>query len=139
MLVLMANLEYRIGELKIDTEKLKFTGEDAQETLHKFVVQAADKTASIYVAPAGGHVHVAQHFELDETNIVGGGVLYMDRNERFVLGGYSGKYKAIPRKAAEIFAELILPRLEEQGIKPYGVRIATAEHELHEYWKKLDF
>ncbi|MEK6873918.1 MAG: hypothetical protein AABW91_03660 [Nanoarchaeota archaeon] len=114
----MLNLEYKIGGLKINPNKLPFNGSDPYDASHHFVTRALDSYVEIYVAEAETHFQVVNIFNLNEMkdNIAGGGSFYLNENNELVLDDYSGDYDAISKKAAQSFAELILPEIEKLGV-----------------------
>jgi len=133
----MANLEYRIGGLNIKGYSLKYTGSLPYEAGHLFVVEAKDNIASIYVSTViTRHKQVVERFKLDNSKIVGGGSLYVDRHNHLVLGDYSADYKAISKPVAQKFVNLLLPELRKIGVKPTGVIASPDESKLNPFWNR---
>ena len=128
------NLEYRIGGVAINPNRIKFNGSDPYDADHKFIVQIIDSQVLIYVAPANRHFQVAHKFNLDDKNLIGGGSCFIDAGEQLVLDDYSGDYMAIPREAAKTFAELLVPELLGQGIQTKGVIADPLLSKLHKFW-----
>jgi hypothetical protein len=132
------NLEYRIGGIDINLDRIRFSGIDLYDAYHKFVVQTVNNQAEIYVACANRHYKVADKFKLTE-EIVGGGSCYIDKSEKLVLNDYSGDYKAIPKEAAQKFLELLVPELQKQGIQTNGAVADPKLSKLNEFWKNRGF
>ncbi len=132
----MKNLEYKIGELEINPDKLRFDGPIPYYSSHKFVVELVNDIASIYVAEGERHMYIALKFGLDESHLVGGGSLYLDREGRLVLNDYSGDYGAIPKAVAKRFAELIIPELKKIGIEVDEIEVNPCESYINDFWKK---
>lgn len=160
----MTNLEYKIGELQVNSERLKLFSRprsDTRDAGHKFVVGALDSQVSIYVAEvltedsldigptasgAKGYSHndVVQKFGISEETIVGGGRCYLTDEGLLVLNDFSGKYKAIPKAAARKFAQLMLPELEKIGIvvreiAAYPTEFLWGKDNVNPYWRNQGF
>jgi hypothetical protein len=135
---MIEDLEFRIGGLEIWPDRLSFTGRDPYDASHKFVVEHVDNKVSIYVTQADGHFQIATRFRLPENRLVGGGSCYIDGNGRLVLNHCSETYKAIPKEAAQIFVELLVPELEKKGIQTRGILAEPDISYVHKFWKKKD-
>jgi len=140
----MPELNYRIGCLKINKDRLRFSGPSPYLACHKHVVLGHEDSASIFVAEGMSHREVASQFDLDETRLVGGGSLYLDNEERLVIDDCSMKYGTIPWEAAKKFGELVLAELEKGGISatrvwadPTGVNRGLRERYM--FWEDLGF
>lgn len=129
----MTDLEYKIGRLEIDPERMRFEGPDPYYASHLFVVGESDDSASIYVSQAERHAGVARQFDLND-NIVGGGSCYTNPQKELVLNDYSGDYDAIPREAAQRFAELMQPELREMGVEVEGIAVNPEQTFLNFFW-----
>ena len=130
----MADLEYRIGGVYIYRDELRFNGSDPYNAGHKFVVAALDNVVSIYVAMERRHAFVLKYFEDSwDKKIVGGGSFYLNSKNQLVLDDFSQDYKAIPEKAAQIFAKLMLPKLEELGFEVKGIAVNPNKN-INPYW-----
>jgi hypothetical protein len=140
----MPDMSYRIGGLKINKDKLVFSGPYPYMASHKHVVLSQGATASIYVAEGNSHRDVASEFDLDETRLVGGGSLYLDDDKMLVLKDYSVRYGTIPQEAAERLGGLILAELEKDGIMARGVWadpacVNSGSRDKYQYWKDMGF
>ncbi|MHA1574984.1 MAG: hypothetical protein ACTSXL_02445 [Alphaproteobacteria bacterium] len=131
---LMENLEYKIGGLKIVPEKIKFTGNDPYDAEHLFVVQNVFDSVLIYVAPAKSHQSAAGNFGI-YGSIMGGGSFYTNEKNELVVGDYSGTYDAISNDAAQKFAELIIPKLDELGVTVDGIKVNPNQLHLNSFWR----
>ena len=130
----MECLEYRVGGLEIDLERI---GPSRLGEEHKFVVEAIDNIASIYVTQTLGHQLVGEIFRLAKPRIIGGGSLYL-LDDKLFLNNYSKDYGSISKVAAQKFAELIIPELEKQGVKPIGIVANPNEDYINNYWRNID-
>jgi hypothetical protein len=140
----MPDVNYKIGGLKINKDRLELSGSDSYKASHKFVAEGEDRTVSIFVAEGKKHPDTIFEFNLDEEKLVGGGSLYLDKEKRLVLSDYSGCYGTIPKEAAQNFVELIAKELEKEGITINGV-VASPKLPvlgmvmMRRYWKNLGF
>jgi hypothetical protein len=146
----VADLEYRIGALDIDSARFrlsekeeKFKAEAFEKlgqsyrytAVHLFIIDRNNNEALIYVSgQCYRHSHVAGKFDIPNQRIVGGGNCYMDGKGVLILDDFSGDYLAIPKKAAQIFAELIKPKLEEIGLQVMGIAVNPNELKVHPFW-----
>ncbi len=133
----MEELEYKIGGLEIKTQ-----GEFILR--HKFVVEVKNKVCSIYITSKQGHNDIVFSYKLDQSKIVGGGDLYMrkeneeDEEFKIVLGRYSTIFDSIPNSVAEKFSELLSPELKKRGIKFKGFKFDMSKSKLSQYWRRLE-
>ena len=147
-------LEYKIGKLEMNPEKIGFRRWEvmldlgdrkkygllhAPDDSHLFVVEALENLASIYVASKRYHERVVEQFGLNEKHIVGGGGCYINPQRELVLDEYSGDYGAIPKEAAQRFAELILPELQKLGVEISGIAVNPNEFDLRSFWREKGF
>jgi hypothetical protein len=130
----MEDLEYRIGGMDINPERLIFEGNDPHDAFHKFITDALDNVVSTYVAQAHRHAHVSQKYNVRGPK-VGGGSCYVNRENQLVLDDCSDLYLAIPKEVAQKFAELMLPELSKQGVEVSGIVANPNEYFLNFYWK----
>lgn len=135
----MADLEYLIGGLNLCAERLGFAGSDPYGAAHKFVARAQGDKVSIYVSEGKGHKDVVSKFSLSPGGIVGGGSCYLDVKGRLTINDFSGSYNAIPKEAAQKFAELIKPEIEKLGMKVNDVAVNPSNLGLHSFWNKYGF
>lgn len=134
----MEKLEYKIGRLNISLGNLLFTGTKPYEAGHKFVVESLKDTVLIYVTKATTHRSVADYFNLEELK-VGGGSFYLNTERDLVLNDFSSEYNAIPKEAAQKFAELIVPQLEKLGVEVRGIAVDPKEIDAHWFWEEKGF
>jgi hypothetical protein len=134
----MVDLEYRIGGMDIDPGMLKYVGADPYNANHKFVAKALDNAVLIYVAQGRRHKHIAGIFNVI-VNLVGGGSCYLNDKNQLVLDDYSGDYDAIPKDAAQKFAELMLPELQKLGVEISGIAVNPRESKLNHFWRQKGF
>ncbi len=135
----MADLEFRIGCLEI--EKSKIT--DDQYRPHRFITEARDNVVYFYGCFASSHYQVADRFNVnwkEGHKIVGGGSFDVEIDKRtkklkLVLSGQSIDYSGIHPYAARKFARLILPRLNEQGIKLANFQVVPPSG-INRYWAR---
>jgi hypothetical protein len=133
----MADLEFGIGRLKLNSEVIKYEGLSPYHASHKFVVEAIDNKVLIYSCVSARHRDVVKSFCLNPGNIVGGGSLYLDSRNLLTLDDLSIDYGRIPSKAAYKFAELILPALRGQNIVADGIMPMpswTYMFDINAYW-----
>lgn len=136
------DLEYKIGGLPDDINTLV---RSSTYTLCSFIVYYNENALSFYASTEDAHYIVAYSFGLldfdDIANsrlqpksgvILGGGYIeikwYLKNDvdaNKLVLHGQSGLYGAIPKDAAQKFAELILPSLIDAGLNCDGIEIQT--------------
>ena len=128
-----------MGGLNINPSRLRFDDSDTYNASHKFVVEALDTAVSIYVAEVEKHMHVAGRFNIPNKRLVGGGSCYLNGEEQLVLNDYSGGYRAIPKEAAQRFAELIVPKLRKLGVEIKGIAVDPSEWNLHSFWREKGF
>jgi hypothetical protein len=132
----MANLEYRIGRLQINSELFRYEYPVAFFAKHKFVVEHAPSMLTLYVSQTKRHSYVTQVFpELADKHIVGGGSCYLDANEQLVMNDYSVRYGSVPTEIAQKFGELLMPKLQEQGIDPAGIIVNTDQAHINPFWR----
>ena len=134
----MVDLEYRIGGIHVNPDRLRFEGSDPYGASHKFIVEALDNIASIYVAQGSRHKHVAERFKVSGRE-VGGGSCYLNGENQLVLDDFSGDYGAIPKEVAQRFAELMLPELEKLGVEVKGIAVNPMEDAMKSFWRKKSF
>jgi len=140
--IMVENLEYRIGGIEINRDRINFNGEDPYEAAHKFVVAFTDNQVALYIAGARRHFQVADKFklgDLGDLTFVGGGSCYIDKNGNLILNDYSGDYKAIPKEVAQTLAELLVPELQKQGIEVKGIVADPLLSKLNQFWKDRGF
>ena len=131
----MIGLKYEIGGLEINPERIQH---NLLGAAHLFIVQASGDSVLIYVAESRRHKELAEKFGL-KGNIIGGGSLYTTRKKRLVLDDYSYDYGAIPREAAQNFAELISPELSDLCIEINGIVVNPYEKRMNSFWRKKGF
>lgn len=131
-----SDIIYELGEVDIDRAKLVLLTNRAYSASHKFVVQAQDDFARLYVCKGFGHNQVKEHFSLDSSTLVGGGSCYLDRQSQLVLDDYSASFGVIPQSAAEEFVKLLSERFTAEGIVYVGVRAhpLIRGNSLHSFW-----
>lgn len=136
----MTNLEFKIGILNINPNRLLFEESNPYKAAHKFVVEKQDNNViAIYVGQKLCHAEVANQFKLQKNRIVGAGSFYLDYENKLVLNDSSSIYDAIPKEIAQKFAELIVPELEKHHVKVNGIAVKPEEHLMHQYWRDLGF
>ena len=134
----MADLEYRIGGMDVNPDRLRFEGFDSYHASHKFVAEALDNAVSIYVSQQKRHAQVVEHFGV-RGQTVGGGSCYLNGENQLVLDDFSGDYDAIPKEIAQRFAELMLPELEKLGVEVEGIAVNPMESSMNSYWRDQGF
>ena len=130
-------LEFKIGGLKINPDKIRDSGPLDLDPPHSFVIQYSENAVYIYIAELRGHSAVVAAFDLSETfwcPIVGGGSCYLNKKEQFILRGFSGGYGAIPRKAGEKFAELVAEELKKQNFPVKEGREKIIDIGINKFW-----
>jgi len=134
----MADLEFRIGELRLNPELIRFFGEASYYASHKFIVRASDSKVLIYSCVSKRHRELVPCFSLDREEIVGGGSLYIDKKDLLTLDDSAPfDYGRIPAKAALRFAELVLPELDRFQIEASGIMPPPDWHymfDIHPFW-----
>ena len=130
----MKNLEYKIGKLRINPNRLEFQGTDSYESAHKFLVESLDNSILIHVGEAVGHIKLGLRLNLPDEKIVGGGSCYLDKQENLVLDDYSGEYHAIPKEVAQRFVGLLQPEFEKTGVNVKGIIANPRNWGLHSFW-----
>lgn len=134
----MTNLEYKIGGLNIDPNRIYFEENNPYLSAHKFIVLVNSGIASIYVSKANEHREIVYHFNLDKTKIYGGGDIYLDYSNNLALTAFSAKFNAIPKEVAQKFAELLIPELKKKKLIINGLNAHPNELLIHEYWRNND-
>jgi hypothetical protein len=132
-------VHYAIGRCEIDPGSIVYTGNDVyREAAHKCIVeQRGEDEVAIFVCPAKGHQAVSEHFrwQLKEDKLIGGGSVYIDRDDVLVVGSYSGTYGFLPFSAAERFAAALFRECRQRDIP---VKAARGDPEvkgtLHPFW-----
>jgi len=136
-------LKLEIKEIELHPYKLWFKHEN-NEADHKFLVYRQENSLLLYLSDTDYHAAIAGRYNLKESNIIGGGDFYLEKEKGktiFVLSGSSGKYKGIPREILNDFAELLLPELQkypsllERKINIQGYLIER-NLDLNDFWKK---
>lgn len=112
----MAELEYKIGYFDPDDTIITKDKEDVVLT-HRFVIEKNGSVVLIYVDKASSYSGITKKFGLDEDKIVGGGSLYLNRNNEIVLDDICIEYGTPSKKAAELFALQLIGELLVNGIK----------------------
>ncbi|MBI2125301.1 hypothetical protein HYU08_01975 [Candidatus Woesearchaeota archaeon] len=134
----MPDLEYRLGGVSVHKDHLNFSGSDSREANHKFVVEAMDHVAFLYIADSRKHRQVANKFNIPNIRRVGGGSCYINSQHYLVLDNYSAEYGSIPRYAAQRFAQLLRIKLEFFGVMVAGIMVNPDRWQLNDYWKKFN-
>ena len=130
------SLDYVVGKIDIERPSLKAEGEDIYNEAHKFIIQKQKNKLVLYMMKQPDHYLVNLRFRLNERNLVGGGLCYIDSKGMLVFGDYSGYYGALPKGAAERFANLVAEYLKEKGIAANGVIVNSDESKINRFWKK---
>ena len=107
----MDKLEYKIGNIEIDKEKLEFFGKDPSESKHKFLVVGQGTGLIAYMGPKG-HVKIVKQNKIESVRVLGGGSVYLNKNGDLVLDHLSYIYGAVPDKVACEFAKTPKDRLK---------------------------
>jgi len=133
----MDKLEYKIGNIEIDKEKLEFFGKDPSESKHKFLVVGQGTGLIAYMGPKG-HVKIVKQNKIESVRVLGGGSVYLNKNGDLVLDHLSYIYGAVPDKVACEFAKLIQKELKKSGLK-IKKTIVKPKGDLNERWLLYGF
>ena len=131
----MKILEYKLGTIDINPQKIYFIGDDPYYASHLFVVDAHDNIVSIHVQSTYRHLKIVQKNHLDVTTIVGGGSCYVNPEHQLFVGDYSGDYGAISKDAALRFGELLAMTCRELKIPVKGLMAEPEEKRMNLFWK----
>ncbi len=128
----MQNLEYKIGEIEIESNYL--------EDLHLFVVSGSSNQVEIYVSRDYSHSGVANRYHLDHSRILGGGSVKLHES-LLKIGGVSDQFGSIPKFAAERFGQLIANYLNSKGIQIENIEADPNEDKIGipDYWTDKSF
>ncbi len=111
----MSKLEYKLGNVEIEKPKLTYLGNDPKEVVHRFLVVGNGTTIYGYVAPLG-HIGIVKNNKLEDTRVLGGRKIYLDKNGDLVFSGLSLKYGSVPNVVTDKLAKLIQGELKKIGV-----------------------
>ena len=115
----MADFTYKIGGLDINPGLMKFEETDPCRSRHKFIVRLKGDVLAIYFCETTRHRFVAARFGIyqDDPDILGGGSIYTDTEDRLTLNDYSAQYGGVPKIVAAEFGKLVRPEIENLHLK----------------------
>jgi len=109
---MIREVDLQIGALEIDKDCLKFDGHVRYDASHKFIVEARENVALLFMCPANSHPNVARHFRKSDAQLVGGGSVFLTRDDILYICDYSGKCGGpLPQVVAQKFAEMVAEAL----------------------------
>lgn len=130
-------LEYKLGKIEIDKEKLWYFGKDPNDSPHKFLVTGNGKAIYAYVAPSG-HIKIVKKNGLESAAVLGGGSVYLNREGDLILNNLSHIYGAVPSNVACELAKLIQKELKKIGLKGKKALI-NPKKDLSRRWEQYGY
>jgi hypothetical protein len=124
----MAGLKFEIARFHVP-----LLGREDNDSRYGFVVEARDRTVSLYADEYIGHRHMANRFALQ--NVVGGGFIWVTQDNELAVADFSSNFGAIPTEAALEFGRLAVPLLEHQGIKVAGIFTNRRPFPINGFWR----
>lgn len=140
----MENIIYRLGRISLDSEKIRFLGENPYDASHKFIVEHLINSLRrdeglnicIHVSPASCHDELRNLVGISREKVIGGGSVYLDQKDNLFIGDRSGNYGAIPLLVAENFG---LKLKEKIKIKIGSIEAHPNDSQLNQFWINLGF